>query len=86
MATSKEVAKKLPRGKARLELENDGKTLSVQLDRAGFRRLIQTLEQLAETGEPQTFEKSGRGPAGSGNLAGQPNAQPQKLVFRIGDE
>lgn len=62
-------------------MESGGKTLSVQLDRAGFRRLIQTLEQLAETGEPQTFEKSGRGPARSGT--GEKTTHPQKLVFRI---
>ena len=86
MATVKEIEKKAPRGKARLELESDGKTLSVQLDRAGFRRLIQTLEQLAETGEPQTFEKSGRGPGRSGSGADQQDNHPKKLVFRINDD
>ncbi|MGI9485077.1 MAG: hypothetical protein ACR2RF_04165 [Geminicoccaceae bacterium] len=86
MATAKEMEKRAPRGKARLEIESSGKTLSVKLDRVGFHRLIQTLEQLAETGEPQTFEKSGRGPAKSGSRAGQQNAHPQKLIFRITDE
>ncbi|MEM8948075.1 MAG: hypothetical protein AAGA21_20580 [Pseudomonadota bacterium] len=81
MATAEKLDKKISRGKARLEIEGDGKTLSVQLDRVGFRRLIQTLEQLAETGEPQTFEKSGRGPARSGRS--DKITHPQRLVFRI---
>lgn len=81
MAIAREAEKKGPRGKVRLEVEGGGKTLSVQLDRPGFRRLIQTLEQLAETGEPQTFERSGRGSAKSGS--GQPNVHPSKLVFHI---
>ena len=86
MATAEIVEKRAPRGKVRLEMESNGKTLSVQLDRAGFHRLIQTLEQLAETGEPQTFEKSGRGSARPGNGAGKQNTHPQRLVFRINDE
>ncbi len=86
MATAKELEKSAPRGKARLEMEGDGKTLSVQLDRAGFRRLIQTLERLAETGEAQSFEKSGRGPGKSGNGAGKHNTHPRELIFRIRDE
>lgn len=85
MATAKETDKKAPRGKARLEIEGGGKTLSVQLDRAGFRRLLQTLQQLAETGEAQTFEKSGRGPAKSGDGSGQETIHPQELIFHIDD-
>ena len=86
MATVKELEKRTPRGNARLEMEGDGKTLSVQLDRAGFHRLIQTLERLAETGEAQSFEKSGRGPGRSGAGADRERTHPQKLVFSIKDE
>ena len=53
--------RKAPKGKARFEIADDGKALHLRLDRQGFRRLLETLERLAATGERQTFEKSGRG-------------------------
>ena len=49
-----------PAGRANFEIELDQRTLAIHLDRAGFRRLLQTLERLAETGETQAFERSGR--------------------------
>ncbi|MEM7045084.1 MAG: hypothetical protein AAF543_19925 [Pseudomonadota bacterium] len=79
---SKEPATK---GKARFELGRGGKTLSVHVDRQGFRRLVQTLERLAETGERQTFEKSGRRPSGVGNRSEHGEKAPDKLVFHIDD-
>ena len=66
-----------PKGKARFEIEGSGKALAVHLDRQGFRRLLETLERLAATGERQTFERSGRGRPGASNNA------MRKLVFHI---
>ncbi len=78
MATETGIrGKTVPRGKARFEMAREGETLSVHLDRKGFRRLLDTLERLAETGEPQTFEKSGRAGSGEGR------APLEKLVFHI---
>ena len=74
------------KGKARFELGRGGKTLAVHVDRQGFRRLVETLERLAETGERQMFEKSGRRSSGaktSRSVDG--NAAPDKLVFHIDD-
>ncbi len=59
MAT-KAQASRSSKGRAQLSLQVDRATLEVQLDRDGFRRLLQTLQQLAETGDPQLFERSGR--------------------------
>lgn len=75
--------KKVPRGKARLELQPNGQDLAVQLDRPGFRRLLQTLERLAETGEDQTFEKSGRNRLRSKKADGAAGSDLRKLIFRI---
>lgn len=78
--------KRPPRGKARLELMQGGLALAVQLDRPGFRRLLQTLERLAETGEEQTFQKSGRNRSRSKQDAGTTGDDLQKLIFRIDDD
>ncbi|MDH3661019.1 MAG: hypothetical protein OEU92_13510 [Alphaproteobacteria bacterium] len=66
--------RRAPKGKARFEVADDGKAIAVHLDRQGFRRLLETLERLAATGERQAFEKSGRG--GHGGMM-------EKLVFHI---
>lgn len=47
-------------GRAQFDMKSDEQTLTVQLDRQGFRRLLQTLEKLAESGQPQDFGRSGR--------------------------
>lgn len=89
MMASRAWQKKTPRGKARFEIEGDGKALSVHLDRPGFRRLLETLERLAETGEAQGFEKSGRAPARSGKATksgpadGMDGSDLHKLVFHL---
>lgn len=85
MVTASGQDKKTPRGKARFELESNGKSLAVHLDRQGFRRLLETLERLAETGEAQTFEKSGRGHAKSASGTDEQRFDLQKLMFRIDD-
>ena len=85
MATGGKLKRKTPRGNARFEIEDDGKTLSVHVDRQGFRRLLETLERLAETGEVQTFEKSGRGHTRSVRGTGEQGHDLQKLMFRIDD-
>jgi len=72
--------KKTSRGKVSFELQNDGKSVAVHVDRQGFRRLLETLEQLAATGERQTFDKSGRNRRKPEQGAGSDVA---KLVFHI---
>ena len=73
------------KGKARLEIDADGKGLAVHVDRQGFRRLLQTLERLAATGEPQTFEKSGRGRRRANSGTGEQAELMEKIVFHIAD-
>ena len=77
-AAVKSETGKAERGKVRFELEKGGETVSVHLDKHGFRRLLETLQRLAETGENQTFDKSGR--VRSGNKNG---AAVSKMVFHI---
>lgn len=72
----------VPKGKARFETDGDGKGLIVQVDRQGFRRLLQTLERLAATGESQTFEKSGRSRRRAG---GDKGSVLDQIVFHIDD-
>ena len=85
MVTASRPRKKAPRGEARFEAESNGTSITVHLDRQGFRRLLETLERLAETGEAQTFEKSGRGRGKSVRGAGEQGLDLQKLMFRIDD-
>lgn len=81
MATqTKSETKRIPRGRVQFEIEGDGRTLAVHVDRKGFRRLVETLERLAETGREQRFEKSGRS-RGSGS--GDSAAGVTGLVFHI---
>jgi hypothetical protein len=70
MATkAKAETGKSTRGKVVFEAQSNGKTLAVHMDKPGFRRLLESLERLAETGEPQRFEKSGRARPGVKNGA-----------------
>lgn len=73
------------KGKARLELAKGGKTISVHVDRQGFRRLLETLEKLAATGERQTFEKSGRHRRNTKDRTTEGGNLLDKLVFHIDD-
>ncbi len=82
MTSKKATPKKGALGQAQFLL-NDG-TLEVHLDRHGFRRLLQTLELLAEHGEKQDFEKSGRQSKGRSGTASQGPALT-KLTFHISD-
>ncbi|MGI9421376.1 MAG: hypothetical protein ACR2RA_26400 [Geminicoccaceae bacterium] len=73
------------KGKARLEIDADGKGLAVHVDRQGFRRLLQTLERLAATEEPQTFEKSGRSRRRANSETGEQAELMERIVFHITD-
>ncbi len=68
-------------GRASFEIEVDQRALTINLDRAGFRRLLQTLERLAETGETQAFERSGRRQRRRGR--GGDSLTVEKLVLTI---
>lgn len=82
MATqTKSETKRIPRGRVQFEIGDDGSTLAVHVDRKGFRRLVETLERLAESGREQRFEKSGRS-RGSGGGAKAVTG----LVFHIEDD
>jgi|GEM_PF-4978772 len=78
--------KKIPRGRAQFEIQGDGKTLAVHVDRKGFRRLVETLERLAETGRQQRFERSGRARPGAGDRSGDDGKAVTGLVFHIEDD
>ena len=60
MASDRTAPHKGANGRAQFVTQGEKKTLEVHLDRQGFRRLLETLEQLAQTGDKQTFKKSGR--------------------------
>ena len=84
MATETRLqGKRVPRGTVRFSLQDDGKTLDVHVDRKGFRRLLQTLERLAETGVEQRFDKSGRGRPKAVDGSEATNAAVSELVFHI---
>lgn len=85
-AGDKPETKKPPRGRVQFEMQESGRSLAVHLDRAGFRRLLETLERLAETGEEQDFEKSGRARPGSRNGAADKRSSVARLVFHIDSE
>ena len=84
--TSRETASgKEARGRVRFEMQANEQALAVHLDRQGFRRLLQTLEQLAQTGGQQIFERSGRQRRGRNGKA--PKTPPlTKLVFEIDEK
>ncbi len=73
------------KGRARLLWQSGEESLEIHLDRQGFRRLLHILEQLAETGDRQIFEKSGRQNSrkNKGNSAGLPINQ---VAFSIDAE
>ncbi|MEZ5932928.1 MAG: hypothetical protein R3F54_13420 [Alphaproteobacteria bacterium] len=75
--------RKIPRGRVQFDMQDNGRALDVRLDRAGFRRLLETLERLAETGERQAFEKSGRARPGSRNGAANRESAVVSLIFHI---
>lgn len=60
MASRRTAAQKVGKGQAEFLLQAENETLQVHLDRQGFRRLLETLEQLAQSGDAQIFQKSGR--------------------------
>jgi hypothetical protein len=82
-AADKPETRKPARGRVQFELQGNGKTVAVHLDRSGFRRLLETLEQLAETGERQSFAKSGRARPGGNNGSVTKGDGLAKLVFHI---
>jgi hypothetical protein len=82
-AAEKPATRKPARGRVQFETRADGKTLAVHLDRAGFRRLLETLERLAETGVPQRLEKSGRVRPGAKNGAAGKERAIAELMFHI---
>lgn len=84
MAANRTTSNKRPLGRAQFVVQADHETLAVHLDRQGFRRLLQTLEQLAETGDRQDFEQSGRQQQGLGDAAPQ-DVSVGKLTFHIDD-
>lgn len=73
------------RGRVDFELQTDEDALTVHLDRQGFRRLLQTLEQLAETGGQQVFERSGHR-RGRRNSKAAGSTPPTKLVFQVNEK
>lgn len=82
-AAEKHATRKSARGRVRFETKADGATLAVHLDRLGFRRLLETLQCLAETGEPQRLEKSGRLRPGVKNGAARQDEAVTELIFHI---
>ena len=86
MTPTKEAAnqadppEKAAMGRAQFVLENEDETLVVRLDRQGFRRLLQTLERLAASGEPQDFGKSGR-PLRKHKAVSRKDVSIKKLAF-----
>ncbi|MEL6962167.1 MAG: hypothetical protein AAFO01_05380 [Pseudomonadota bacterium] len=82
----KSETRKSERGRVQFDSQDNGKTVTVHLDRLGFRRLLETLQRLAETGEHQSFDKSGRARAATKNGAAERGATVSKLVFHIESE
>jgi hypothetical protein len=77
-----------PRGRVSFDVQRNGKEVTVHLDRQGFRRLLETLEKLAETGERQTFDKSGRNrrKSVSAESSNEDRTEISKLIFHIDAE
>lgn len=84
--TSTTTSKKDALGRAEFIVSADEETLDVVLDRQGFRRLVQTLEQLAERGERQDFGISGRQGKGRNGAASRKSLVLTKLTFHIDDK
>ncbi len=82
-AAEKHVTGKPARGRVQFEIQESGKTLAVHLDRPGFRRLLETLERLAETGKSQRLEKSGRSRPGGKNGGAEKEEAVKELMFHI---
>ncbi len=82
MASRTATLKKPAAGKAQLVVDAEEEALEVSLDRHGFHRLLQTLEKLAQTGDDQVFEKSGR-QARKGKTKQSETIVIGKLVFRM---
>ena len=60
MSASKTAPNAKTKGRVQFLVNSGVETVDILLDRRGFRRLLQSLEQLAETGERQVFDRSGR--------------------------
>lgn len=86
MATGTTAAGKAPLGRVWFEIQGDDQALAVHVDRQGFRRLLQTLEQLAETSQLQTFERSGRGRRKAVQAATAEPPSIDKLIFCLEED
>ncbi|MGH1479605.1 MAG: hypothetical protein ACRBM6_12965 [Geminicoccales bacterium] len=82
MASRTATSKKPAAGKAQFVVDAEEEALEISLDRHGFHRLLQTLEKLAQTGDDQVFEKSGR-QARKGKTKQSETMTIGKLVFRM---
>ena len=78
--------KKIPRGEVDFGLQGDKETVAIQLDRQGFRRLLETLERLAATGNSQTFEWSGKSRRDPKPGSSEKEGKITRLVFHIETE
>lgn len=85
MTPRRTASRKSTLGRAEFVIRAEEETLDVVLDRQGFRRLVQTLERLAEQGEKQEFEKSGRQGKDRNGTASK-NLSLTKLLFHIEDK
>ncbi len=84
MASNRTAPRKGARGRAQFVIQAESETLEVHLDRQGFRRLLETLEQLAQTGDQQTFKKSGRQRKGQACVSSK-GTSFEKLLFCFDD-
>lgn len=80
--SKKAVPSAKAKGRAQFLVHSKMETVEVQLDRQGFRRLLQSLEQLAETGERQVFDRSGRRRRDNGSMASD-DFSVKQLTFSI---
>lgn len=85
MASRSAAAQKTGKGQAAFVVHAENETLQVHLDRQGFRRLLETLEQLAQSGDDQAFEKSGRQQKKKKNRQEPEGVAITKLLFSISE-
>ena len=82
MSSKKARSRKRPLGRAQFIVQDEDQTLEVRLDRQGFRRLLLTLETLAQDGGKQDFERSGR-QSSSRNGSASKEFSPTKITFHL---
>jgi len=82
MSPKKTRSRKGALGRAQIIMQENDKAVEIRLDRKGFRRLLLTLETLAEEGGKQDFERSGRQNSDQ-NGSGSKEFSPAKLTFRL---